>query len=92
MEASKKESEENNKKWCGEYGPICVERPHDYSYYEAMHVGWGDICNYEVYHKIGRGKYSEVFLGYCRANNCKAIVKVLKPVKTEKIYREIKIL
>ena len=57
-----------------------------------MQVEWGEIGNYECYHKLGRGKYSEVFLGYCRANNSKCIVKVLKPVKAEKIYREIKIL
>lgn len=85
-------SHKENKEWCGEYGPVCNLRPKDYSYYDAMYVGWGDIENYEVYHKIGRGKYSEVFLGYCKANNSKAVVKVLKPVKTEKIYREIKIL
>ena len=47
---------------------------------------------HKVYHKLGRGKYSEVFLGYCKSNNVKCVVKVLKPVKQEKIYREIKIL
>ena len=50
-----------NKAWCGEYGPVCKNRPSDYSYYEAMHIKWGDLDNYEVYHKIGRGKYSEVY-------------------------------
>jgi casein kinase II subunit alpha len=43
-------------------------------------------------HKLGRGKYSEVFEGYNKINNQKCIVKILKPVRTEKIYREIKIL
>jgi len=57
-----------------------------------MNIDWGDIVNYECYHKLGRGKYSEVYSGYCKANNQKAIIKVLKPVKAEKIYREIKIL
>lgn len=57
-----------------------------------MNIEWGDINNYEVHHKLGRGKYSEVFLGYCRSNKQKAVVKILKPVKAEKIYREIKIL
>ena len=57
-----------------------------------MYIDWGNIENYECYHKLGRGKYSEVFLGYCKANNSKAVIKILKPVKTEKIYREIKIL
>ena len=81
-----------NTEWCGEYGPICTQRPEDYSYYGAMNIDWGDISNYECYHKLGRGKYSEVFLGYCKANNSKSVIKILKPVKAEKIYREIKIL
>ena len=81
-----------NAEWCGEYGPVCSQRPEDYSYYGAMNIDWGDISNYECYHKLGRGKYSEVFLGYCKANNFKAVIKILKPVKAEKIYREIKIL
>lgn len=81
-----------NAEWCGEYGPVCTQRPEDYSYYGAMNIDWGDISNYECYHKLGRGKYSEVFLGYCKANNSKSVIKILKPVKAEKIYREIKIL
>jgi casein kinase II subunit alpha len=81
-----------NAKWCGEFGPVCTLRPEDYSFYGAMNISWGDVNNYECYHKLGRGKYSEVFLGYCSANNKKCVIKVLKPVKAEKIYREIKIL
>ena len=57
-----------------------------------MRLQWGDLNNYECYHKLGRGKYSEVFLGMCKSNNRQAVIKVLKPVKVEKIFREIKIL
>jgi len=71
---------------------VCEQRPEDFSYYGAMNVSWGDIDNYEMYKKIGRGKYSEVFLGYSKSNNSNCVIKVLKPVKAEKIYREIKIL
>mmetsp|Transcript_11504 Transcript_11504/g.17316 ORF Transcript_11504/g.17316 Transcript_11504/m.17316 type:complete len:346 (-) Transcript_11504:77-1114(-) len=85
-------SSKPNAEWCGEFGPVCSLRPFDYSYYGAMVIDWGTIDNYECYHKLGRGKYSEVYLGYCKANNSKCIIKVLKPVKAEKIYREIKIL
>ena len=85
-------SSEPNADWCGKYGPVCTLRPEDFSFYGAMQIDWGDIVNYECYHKLGRGKYSEVFLGYCKANNSKCVIKVLKPVKAEKIYREIKIL
>jgi casein kinase II subunit alpha len=57
-----------------------------------MNISWGTIDNYECWKKLGRGKYSEVFLGLCKSNNSKCVIKVLKPVKSEKIYREIKIL
>jgi len=43
-------------------------------------------------HKLGRGKYSEVFEGCNVLNNQKCVIKILKPVRNEKINREIKIL
>jgi len=45
-----------------------------------------------VIQKLGRGKYSEVFEGVNNLNNQKCVVKILKPVRKEKINREIKIL
>jgi len=48
--------------------------------------------NYYVYHKLGRGKYSEVFEGANLSNNQKCVIKILKPVRIEKQYREVKIL
>lgn len=48
--------------------------------------------HYEIYRKIGRGKYSEVFEGVNTLNGEKCVIKVLKPVKKKKIKREIKIL
>jgi casein kinase II subunit alpha len=48
--------------------------------------------NYEIIKKVGRGKYSEVFLGINTANQSKCIIKVLKPIKKKKIKREVKIL
>jgi casein kinase II subunit alpha len=45
-----------------------------------------------VVHKLGRGKYSEVFEGCNIHNNSKCVIKILKPVRAEKINREIKIL
>ncbi len=48
--------------------------------------------NYEIYKKVGRGKYSEVFEGVNVLNNERCVIKVLKPVKKKKIKREIKIL
>jgi len=57
-----------------------------------MSIKWGNQENYHLVHKLGRGKYSEVYEGVCLKNNQKCVVKILKPVRTEKIYREIKIL
>lgn len=51
-----------------------------------------DQENYEVVRKIGRGKYSEVFVGHEITNRSKCVIKILKPVKKKKIKREIKIL
>lgn len=48
--------------------------------------------HYEVLHKLGRGKYSEVFDGVNVMNNQPCVVKILKPIKMEKIRREVKIL
>ncbi|GME83357.1 unnamed protein product [Ambrosiozyma monospora] len=67
-------------------------RPKEYWDYENHKIEWGNIGNYEIVSKIGRGKYSEVFTGVNVLNNQPCVIKVLKPVKLKKIYREIKIL
>ena len=48
--------------------------------------------DYEVIRSLGRGKYSEVFLGVNVVTNANVVIKILKPVKRKKIRREIKIL
>ncbi|KAG7811949.1 hypothetical protein KL921_002215 [Ogataea angusta] len=67
-------------------------RPREYWDYENYKIEWGNIANYEIISKIGRGKYSEVFTGVNVLNNEPCVIKVLKPVKLKKIHREIKIL
>lgn len=57
-----------------------------------MKVQWGNLDDYEVDRKVGRGKYSEVFSGYHIPTDKKCVIKILKPVKKKKIKREIKIL
>jgi casein kinase II subunit alpha len=81
-----------NALWCGEYRNVCLSRPPEYSYYGQLNISWGEIENYECFKKLGRGKYSEVYQGANVKNHQKCILKILKPVKVEKIYREIKIL
>ena len=71
----------------------CEKRPQEYwDYEQGVTIKWGTISDYEIITKIGRGKYSEVFSGECVNNETPCVIKVLKPVKMKKIYRELKIL
>lgn len=74
------------------YPDVNSNKPSEYWDYENHKISWGDIKNYEIILKIGRGKYSEVFQGINILNDEKCVIKVLKPVKLKKIYREVKIL
>lgn len=75
------------------YADANEKRPREYwDYEECVELEWGHIYNYEIIAKIGRGKYSEVFTGLNIVNNQPCVIKVLKPVKMKKIYREVKIL
>jgi len=67
-------------------------KPKDYWDYDRLKITWGNLDDYEVTRKIGRGKYSEVFMGYHLPTDKKCVIKILKPVRRRKIKREIKIL
>jgi casein kinase II subunit alpha len=60
--------------------------------YDNLQVQWGSQDHYEIGRKVGRGKYSDVFEGMNVVTEGKCIMKVLKPVKENRINREIKIL
>jgi casein kinase II subunit alpha len=68
------------------------DRDRKYWDYENFTPMWMPLEKYQVIRKIGRGKYSEVFAGVNTENNQPIVIKILKPVKTKKIKREIKIL
>jgi casein kinase II subunit alpha len=55
--------------WDSLYKTVCVDRPEDYSFYQKLEIPWGNQNNYEVVHKLGRGKYSEVYEGVNLKNN-----------------------
>jgi len=74
------------------YHDVNVERPREYWDYDHLSVSWGSQDDYEVIRKIGRGKYSEVFEGVNVATGDRCVIKILKPVKTKKVKREIRIL
>jgi casein kinase II subunit alpha len=64
----------------------------DYESFNLESFEWGSPAPYKLKQKIGRGKYSEVFDAVNTANGQPCVVKVLKPVKTKKIQRELLIL
>lgn len=74
------------------YTDINTNMPPDYWDYESTHIEWHSQEPYEIISKVGRGKYSEVFSGLNMHKNQMVIIKVLKPVRSKKIKREIKIL
>ncbi|AOW01902.1 kinase-like domain-containing protein [Yarrowia lipolytica] len=74
------------------FADVNAKMPQQYWDYDNLTITWGNIDNYEIYRKIGRGKYSEAFQGVCVVNKQQCVIKVLKPVKKKKIKREIKIL
>ncbi|RCK66080.1 Casein kinase II subunit alpha [Candida viswanathii] len=74
------------------YSDVLASKPQEYWDYDDINIKWNPQENYEIIKKLGRGKYSEVFLGLDLAKGEKVVIKVLKPVKRKKIKREISIL
>jgi len=74
------------------YAEVNLQKPREYWDYESHVIDWGNIDDYQLVRKLGRGKYSEVFEGVNVTNEDKVVIKILKPVKKKKIKREIKIL
>lgn len=74
------------------YANANLSAPSTYWNYDNYTFEWGDVDNYQIINRIGKGKYSEVFSGVNITNNQKCVIKVLKPVKKKKIKREAKIL
>ncbi|CAI2370767.1 unnamed protein product [Moneuplotes crassus] len=59
---------------------------------ELYESSLGHSGDYEKLQKLGRGKYSEVFSGINLNTNQRVVMKFLKPIKLEKINREIAIM
>jgi len=51
------------------YATACVEKPESYYDYPNFEITWSSMEPYEVIHKLGRGKYSEVYDGINNVNN-----------------------
>ncbi|CAD8051770.1 unnamed protein product [Paramecium sonneborni] len=74
------------------YANFNKNQPKEYWDYDNFENEWGDSDQYEVIKKIGRGKYSDVYEGIKFPQGTRVVIKVLKPVKKQKIKRETKIL
>lgn len=74
------------------YALVNLEKPREYWDYESTKIQWSSPERYEIVERIGRGKYSDVFLGWDTKVRRQIVIKVLKPVKKKKILRELKVL
>lgn len=88
-------SEQNQNQSCEYSHPfwfVNANMPSSYWDYEKATIEYNSDEPYELIQKIGRGKYSEVFRSRNRYNGELCVLKILKPVRLKKIYREITIL
>ncbi|ODQ80058.1 hypothetical protein BABINDRAFT_171571 [Babjeviella inositovora NRRL Y-12698] len=76
------------------YADALSHHPKSYWDYENNMLKWWPQDSYQLISKIGRGKYSDVFLGtdVTSKDQRKCVIKVLKPIKKSRIKREISIL
>lgn len=58
------------------YHDVNQGKPKEYWDYARLKVEWGNLDDYEVTKKVGRGKYSEVFTGYHLPTDKKVVIKV----------------
>ena len=74
------------------YSEVNNNKPEEYSSYEEYQFEINDPNPYQILSKLGRGKYSEVFKVVNIPKHKIQVLKVLKPVASYKVRREIKIL
>jgi len=74
------------------YKEVNKYRPRSYWDYTNYEITWSNPDDYAILKKIGRGKYSNVFLGVQISTQKKVCIKTLIPVRRRKIRREVKIL
>ncbi|KAH0571604.1 Kinase, CMGC CK2 [Spironucleus salmonicida] len=63
-----------------------------FTYHEHINLQFSQQDSYKICEKLGYGKYSDVFKGFKDDSDEPIVIKVLKPVKYVKVYREVKIL
>ncbi|EQB62259.1 casein kinase ii subunit alpha [Vairimorpha apis BRL 01] len=73
-----------------EFYNVNLNKPESYYDYENYKIKTGNINNYLIRFRLGRGKYSEGFGG--KRGSDPVVIKLLKPVRESRIQREILIL
>lgn len=63
----------------------------DHWRFRSWNPKFGDISRYKLVEWIGDGRYSDVFIGL-RDDKDQCAIKLLKPVNTDRVRRELKIL
>ena len=74
------------------YADANEHKPKTWWDYENTELHFGRQEDYQIVRRLGRGKYSEVFEGVAMRSGAPCTIKVLKPVKQKKIFREITVL
>lgn len=74
-----------------QHAEVNIVQPKHY-WDDTLQVTWGDLEHYEVSRPLGKGKYGEVFEGFNFRHNQQCVVKIMRPVKEQRLRREIKIL
>ncbi|KAJ6254129.1 casein kinase ii subunit alpha-3 [Anaeramoeba flamelloides] len=74
------------------FSDVNLQLPSTHSDYENYVQTYGDIQQYRISHKVGRGRYSDVFVGKNVKTKRIVAIKILKKVKEYKYKRELKVL
>lgn len=73
------------------YAEAAAQQPANY-WNDVCNIDWGNQEKYEVLQQLGKGKYGEVFEGVNLDDGQRCVVKIMRPVKEQRLKREIKIL
>ncbi|ORD93465.1 CSK2A [Enterospora canceri] len=75
-----------------EYAEFNEMAPAAYSDYTNYEIETVSPDGYTINRILGRGRYSEVFMGTEKESGNLVVIKVLKPIKEQKIQREVLVL
>ena len=71
---------------------VCIDRGTNYYTIEDIPKQTCDTNKYEISNFFTTAKYSDIFIGFKFKEEKKVIIKILKPVRSNKYSREVKIL